>query len=270
MEANSHRIAVEPMKKQLFRAMSEPIQISAKNLGALTLLSFCARCFWLRMKCHNRLPYQVFPGIFSSIDGYSKKITNHHFDRHGRVPTWFDGFGELGSPIKVPGWSRFQFVDVETNIRLTGVPDEILRHPKKGLSILDYKTARFTDTQDALAPMYDTQLNAYAVIAKSIGLGTTSCLGLLYYEPVTELIGAGSDSLIKDDRFLMEFSPKLKAVKLEPDTIPPLLRRVREICDLPECPAGHPDCHDCSLLENLVRGGGKIFSPPVSGLELPA
>jgi hypothetical protein len=101
-------------------------------------------------------------------------------------------------------------------------------------------------------------------------MGTTSCLGLLYYEPVTELNGAGFDSLIKDDRFLMEFSPKLKAVKLEPDTIPPLLRRVREICDLPECPAGRPGCHDCSLLENLVRGGGKTFSSPASRLELPA
>jgi hypothetical protein len=114
------------------------------------------------------------------------------------------------------------------------------------------------------------QLNAYAVIARTIGLGKTSCLGLLYYEPVTDLNGACSDLLIKDDRFLMEFCPKLKAVKLEPDTIAPLLRRVREICDLPECPVGHPDCHDCSLLENLVRGGGKIFSSPASRLELPA
>ena len=250
--------------------MNEQIQISAKNLGSLALLSFCARCFWLRMKCHNKLPYAIFPGIFASIDGYSKRITTYHFGRHGRVPKWFEGFGELGSPIKVPGWSKFQLIDEETNIRLTGVPDEILRHRKKELSILDYKTARFSDTQDALAPMYHTQLNAYAIIAKSIGLGTTSRLGLLYYEPVTDLNSAGSDLLIKDDRFLMAFSPKLKAVKLEPDAIPPLLRRVREICDLPECPAGHPDCHDCSLLENLVRGGGKIFFSPASRLELPA
>lgn len=258
------------MNIEMLPAMSEQIQISAKNLGALALLSFCVRCFWLRMKCHDKLPFQIFPGIFSNIDGYSKKVTTRHFDQHGCVPKWFDGFGELGAPIKVPGWSKFQVVDKETNIRLTGVPDEILRHPQKGLSILDYKTARFTDTQDILAPMYHTQLNAYGVIALRIGLGTTSCLGWLYYEPVTDLEITDSDSLIKVDRFLMEFSPKIKPVKLESEILPPLLRRVREICELSECPAGRPGCRDCSMLENLVRGWGKIFSFPVSDLGLHA
>lgn len=250
--------------------MSEQIQISGKNLGMLSLLSFCARCFWLRMKCRDKMPYQIFPRIFASIDSYSKKVTASHFNRHGRVPRWFDGFGELGAPIKVPGWSKFQFVDEETNIRLTGVPDEILRHPEKGLSILDYKTARYTGGQDSLGPMYHTQLNAYARIAQNIGLGSTFCLGLLYYEPMTELDDIGSDLLIENDRFLLEFSPKLKPVKLEPDIIPPLLRRVRKICDLPECPSGRAGCRDCSMLEKLVRGGGKIFSFPTTGLEAHA
>jgi hypothetical protein len=106
------------------------------------------------------------------------------------------------------------------------------------------------------------------MIAQRIGLGSTSCLGLLYYEPVTDFDGTDSDSLIKVARFLMEFSPKLKPVKLEPEILPPLLRRVREICELSECPAGRPGCRDCSMLENLVRGGGKIFSFPSSSLEI--
>ena len=250
--------------------MSEKIQISGKNLGAFALLTFCARCFWLRMKCHNKLPYQIFPGIFASIDSYSKKVTASHFDHHGRVPRWFDGFGELGAPIKVPGWSKFQLIDKETNIRLTGVPDEILRHPERGLSILDYKTASFTKTQDGLAPMYHAQLNAYALIARSIGLGSTSCLGLLYYEPVTDLDYGDSDALIKDDRFFLEFSPKLEPVKLEPEIIPSLLRRVREICDLEECPPSRAGCRDCLMLEQLVRGGGKTFSFPATDLEVRA
>jgi len=63
-------------------------------------------------------------------------------------------------------------LDPETNILLTGVPDEILRHPGRGLWIGDYKTARFTETQDALAPMYHIQLNCYGIIAPSIGLGS--------------------------------------------------------------------------------------------------
>jgi hypothetical protein len=108
-------------------------------------------------------------------------------------------------------------------------------------------------TQDTLAPMYDVQLNCYALIAPKIGLGSVYGLGLLYYEPVTELEMTDTDFLIKDDRLFMEFSPKLKPVKLEPENIPPLLRQVREICDLPECPPGRPDCRDCSRLEILAK-----------------
>jgi len=70
--------------------------------------SFCPRCFWLRMLCGEKLPFQIFPGIFSSIDSYSKRLTMSYFRRHGRVPKWFDGFGEPGVPIAVPGWSKFQ------------------------------------------------------------------------------------------------------------------------------------------------------------------
>jgi len=105
-----------------------------------------------------------------------------------------------------------------------------------------------------------------------IGLGQTFCLGLLYYEPVTELEGADSDFLIKSDRFFLEFSPKLKSVKLETEAIHPLLRRVREICDLPECPAGRPDCPDCSMLEELVSAAGQIaaLTPFLKALILGA
>ncbi len=49
--------------------MSEPITISAKNLGALAMRNFCPRYFWIGMHM-DRLPYQIFPGIFSSIDSY--------------------------------------------------------------------------------------------------------------------------------------------------------------------------------------------------------
>jgi hypothetical protein len=209
------------------------------------------------MLCGNRLPFQIFPGIFSSIDSYSKKITDKHFRHHGRVPKWFEGFGELGAPIAVPAWQQFQMLDSQTNILVTGVPDEMLRHPKHGIWIGDYKTARFTDAQDTLAPMYQVQLNSYALIAPKISLGPVYGLGLLYYEPITDLREADPDSLIKDDRFYLEFAPKLKSVKLEPNLIPPLLNRVREICDTAEIPAARLDCRDCSILENLIRGTGK-------------
>ena len=47
--------------------MPKPIRISAKNLGAVAMPGFCPRCFWIQMHAEG-LPYQIFPGIFSSID----------------------------------------------------------------------------------------------------------------------------------------------------------------------------------------------------------
>jgi hypothetical protein len=211
------------------------------------------------MNSGDKLPYQIFPGIFASIDSYSKKVTTSHYRKRGRVPKWFSGFGELGAPIPVPGWSKFQILDSETNILLTGVPDEILRHPKHGLWIGDYKTARFTNTQDKLAPMYEVQLNCYALIPPRIGLGSVYGLGLLYYEPITDIKDCDPDFLIQDDCFFLQFSPKLKPVKLEPDRIPPLLRRVREICDLSVNPPGRLGCRDCSIVDRLMRGAGLSF-----------
>ena len=239
--------------------MKRQIQISAKNIGALALDSFCPKCFWVRMMIGDRLPFQIFPGIFSSIDSYSKNVTRSYFLQHGRVPTWFDGFGELGAPIAVPGWPTFQVVDPETNIRLTGVPDEILRHATRGIWIIDYKTGRCTNTQDALTPMYKIQLNCYGMIAQNIGIGPVYGLGLLYYEPVTDIASNERDILIKPDSFLLQFAPKLKPVKFEPNIIPPLLRQVRKICDCPDSPPPRLDCRDCYLLETLIRGARPAF-----------
>jgi hypothetical protein len=54
--------------------MSKQIRISAKNLGELALHNYCPRCFWLKLKLNNRLPFQIFPGIFSAIDSYTKDV----------------------------------------------------------------------------------------------------------------------------------------------------------------------------------------------------
>jgi hypothetical protein len=240
--------------------MKDLIRISAKDLGAVALPSFCERCFWLRMKCRGKLPFQIFPGIFSSIDSYSKTVTAGYFRKHARVPRWFDGFGELGAPIKVPGWSKFCTVDNDSDILLTGVPDEILEHPRRGLWIGDYKTARLTDAQDELLPMYEIQLNCYALIAKAIGMGSVYGLGLLYYEPVTALGGEDPDIMIRDDSFLMRFAPKLKPVKVDLERIPPLFRTVRKVCDMPECPLGRPGCVECSNVTRMLEACNNLLA----------
>ena len=87
--------------------MSERIRISAKNLGELALPSFCPRCFWLKLRLNNKLPFQIFPGIFSSIDAYTKNIIHAWFDRHQCSPPWLAELGELTGYVNPPSSSRF-------------------------------------------------------------------------------------------------------------------------------------------------------------------
>ena len=232
------------------------IRISGKDLGALAMADFCPRCLWLKMAVGRRLPFQVFPGIFSSLDKYQKAVTDRFFSLTGRLPPWYAGFGLVGVPIPAPHHSRFFLVDPATEIRLTGVPDELLRLPSGGLAILDNKTARHTDGQDALLPVYQVQLNAYALIANRIGLGPVERLGLVYHEPMTDAIPQDVGAYVGDDHFLMRFEPKFVAVPLDVGMVAPLLRRARAICDLAVAPEGREGCRDCRVLDGLVRAAG--------------
>ncbi len=41
------------------------------------------------------IPYQIFPGIFSSIDAYGKRLVHGWFDRHQSAPPWLSDLGNI-------------------------------------------------------------------------------------------------------------------------------------------------------------------------------
>ncbi len=231
--------------------MSEQIQISAKNLGAIALPNFCSRCFWLKLKLKN-LPFQIFPGIFSSIDSYSKKIIKFCFDRKGQCPAWLSQLGAI-SYIKSPHFSKFYIINEKYNIKLTGSPDAVFLRSDKSYLIADYKTARYTKTQDELLPMYEVQLNAYAVIGEQRDINPVSGLALIYTEPLTEESHAAEERSHREDGFSLGFSAYIHNVELNPEIIEPLLEKTREIFELPVIPKGLEGCKDCHLLEMLIE-----------------
>jgi hypothetical protein len=229
------------------------LRISAKDLGVLALPNFCPRCFWIRIHCANKLPFQIFPGIFSSIDSYTKKVTNVHFDRHQKLPSWLEELVELGKPVKVPHYSKFSVLDEESDVVLRGAPDEILQKDDGSHIIVDYKTAKYTKAQDSLFPLYKVQLNAYAYIGERRGFDPVSGLALVYMEPQTDLTQDQLDDLVKEEGFLMAFDGHVLEVGLEADKIiPPLLKEVRAMHDLESPPPGKQGCRDCQLLEGLI------------------
>jgi hypothetical protein len=234
------------------QTLMEEIRISGKDLGALAKPDFCPRCFWIQRKAPAGLPYQIFPGIFSSIDSYSKNIVHTWFDRHGAPPVWLKPLGDIIGYIAPPHFSKFNFVDRITGIRLTGAPDAILIKRDKSLTIADYKTAKFTMTQDLMLPVYEIQLNAYALIAKEINFGDVTDLALIYTEPVTDKSVADSDTVHTADGFEMGFSAKILKIKLDLSSIPPLLKSTQEILSQKNPPYGRAGCENCQKINGML------------------
>jgi len=234
------------------------LRISAKNLGELALPDFCPRCFWLKLKAHNRLPFQIFPGIFSSIDAYTKRVVHAWIDRNGGAPVWLKGLGEVTGYINPPHHSRFYIELPEYEMLLTGAPDGILTLADRSIAIIDYKTAKYTGTQDKLMPMYMVQLNAYLLIAEHLDIGQVSKLALVYAEPVTDKKTAAQPEIHSDEGFTMPFSISVHPVPMEPAKLQPLFQRAREIYNLPEAPDGRSGCDDCERLDALMLLARKL------------
>jgi hypothetical protein len=231
--------------------MANSERISAKTLGGLAMPDFCPRCFWIQMNVEG-LPYQIFPGVFNSIDAYSKSIVHGWFDRHGGPPAWLASLGDIRDYEPPPHYSKFQMLDAETNILLSGSPDGVLIRGDGSRVIIDYKTAKFTANQDELFPMYEAQLNAYAHIGERTWKEPVSALALIYTEPITDQAAANDDSNISRKGFQMPFKARILPVEKKPKLVPKLLRRAREILDLKTPPPSLQGCEDCSLLAGLI------------------
>ena len=232
----------------------DTIRISAKTIGALAMPDFCPRCFWLQLKVGFKLPYQIFPGIFSSIDSYSKKITLTHHEHFGKPPHWLKPFGDLVRPVKIPSRNEFFIFDEAANIQLTGVPDEIFQKKDGSYFIADYKTAKFTEAQDSLMPIYKVQLNGYALIAEKCGLSPVSGIGLVYYEPQSNVTSDTLETVLLEKGFYMPFNAYIHEIELAPEkTIMPLLKEVRKLADKQEPPESIANCDDCQKLDYLIR-----------------
>jgi hypothetical protein len=227
------------------------LRISGKDLGQLALPGACARCFWLSRQV-SRLPYQIFPGIFSSIDSYSKKVVHGYFDRHGRAPPWLADLGDVAGYREPPHHSAFGFVDDEIGVHLTGAPDAVFTRADGSLIIADYKTSRFTVAQERLFPMYAVQLNAYAVIAQQLDWPAVGALALIYTEPVTDADAAHALANQRERGFAMAFSAHIKSVPLAPARVRDLMHRAARICRAERAPRSARGCPECARVLEMV------------------
>ena len=229
--------------------------ISATELGSYARTRFCSRCAWVRLHIKN-LPYQSFPGIFSSIDSYNKSIVHNHFDRVGYAPAWLSELGETRGYIDPPHWSKFKILDEETGITLRGEADGIFKLKDGSYVIVDYKTSRYNPDRPGMFANYEVQLNAYALIAERQGFSPVSKLALVYMEPATDKETSNESDLVDSRGFVLGFHANVVLVEVRPDMLPPLLRKARSIWEMKTPPKAGRACKDCASVVGLLESLG--------------
>jgi len=227
------------------------MRISAKDLGWLAVDDFCPRCFWIKRHAKG-LPYQMgFPGIFSSIDSYTKNIVERYVAKNGELPGWMEEIGDIKRIItmKPP-----EFKVEKENITLSGIPDLIFERHDGSFVIVDYKTARYTGNQDSFMPVYQIQLNGYAYISEAIGYKPVKDLYLIYFEPpYKESYEAITDGHTNGEGFDMPFKPVIHKIRRNTKEIERLLEKASKTYELSRPPKGLDGCKDCGRLDDLIN-----------------
>ncbi len=233
------------------------LTISAKNLGDFAVPGACPRCQWVKLRV-KPLPYQTFPGIFSSIDVYNKRVVHQYHDREGRMPRWLDSLGHVKGYVEPPSYRKFSFHNDDLNVTIRGAADGIFEMADGSYTIVDYKTSRYTPGQERLMPIYQAQLNAYAYLGNRLGFHPVSQIALVYMEPCTGEVAAANPQMVNGLGFTMELQATIVPVDLDPEgTIPALMARAKEVFDMAGPPEPNKRCRECPAVFNLAALAGR-------------
>lgn len=234
--------------------------ISAKDLGEFNLKRNCQRCLWIKLHL-KPLPYQSFPGIFSTIDSYNKRIVHGYFDRERQLPTWLNALGPVQSYIDPPSYHKFSVSDSNIGVTLRGQADGIFKMIDGTYTIVDYKTSKYTVNQDKLMDIYEAQLNGYAYLAERLGMRPVQQLALIYMEPITDDETVSLPDVVDGKGFTMQFNATIVPVEIAHDTmIPKLMSKARELYDTFRAPLLEGNCKNCQASSRFV--GNLIQSSP--------
>lgn len=245
----------------------KPIRIGAKFLASLALPTFCQRCFWYRVR-GGAPPFSNFPSIFNDIDHYTKALLQANIDKNGCPPKWL-----TAAFADVDGYENVGFLkwhDQENGIMLTGGPDAVFHGKDESLwCVLDYKTARYTDGQDAYLAQYKVQLLSYAFLLEKNGYKRPEVAALVYFQPPAEPTYRELLARTEKDGFALPLSVEVVEVKLgDFETITDYLGQIRAIYYSKTSPKGREGCKDCMRLALYVRLGKTDSRPKNIGLVL--
>jgi len=230
--------------------------IGVKELGNLAKADFCPRCFWYE-KHFGPFP-GFFPGVFNVIDSNLKNSVWSRWEKEKKLPEWLkiENVDEvlpvesIGVVEKIRGRKYLVVRDEKTGLILRGIPDLILKLKDNTLHIIDFKTSQFKE-EDQFFPMYEVQLNGYALLATKMKV---SRLSLVYFNPTNEI----SEEIFANDNFVLRFGPKIVSVEIKTNLVTELLMKAKEILDLKEPPPPKEKCKGTCYYIEKVRGSLKV------------
>jgi len=230
--------------------------IGVKELGNLAKADFCPRCFWYE-KHFGPFP-GFFPGVFNVIDSNLKNSVWSRWEKERKLPEWLkiENVDEvlpvesIGVVEKIRGRKYLVVRDEKTGLILRGIPDLILKLKDNTLHIIDFKTSQFKE-EDQFFPMYEVQLNGYALLATKMKV---SRLSLVYFNPTNEI----SEEIFANDNFVLRFGPKIVSVEIKTNLVTELLMKAKEILDLKEPPPPKEKCKGTCYYIEKVRGSLKV------------
>lgn len=225
--------------------------IGVKDLGNLAKEDFCPRCFWYE-RHFGPFP-SIFPGVFNLIDKNLKNSVWLGWKKERKLPAWLkiDNVERILTTEaigKVEEKHRQKFLVAEhkkTGFILRGAPDLILELKNNTLHLVDFKTGRFKEQGDQFFPVYEVQLNGYALLATKIKV---SKLSLVYFNPTNEI----PPEILTETNFKLNFEPKMVPVEIKPGLVSELLVRAKEILERKNPPQARENCHGtCFYIDRI-------------------
>ena len=140
----------------------------------------------------------------------------------------------------------------ESGFILRGAPDLILELKDNTLHIIDFKTGRFKEEEDQFFPIYEVQLNCYALLATKIPV---SKLSLVYFNPTNEI----PVEILTESNFKLNFEPKIVPVEIKSQLVAELLMKAKEILDLKTPPPAKENCRGTCFYIDKILGSTNQF-----------
>ena len=218
------------------------VKIPAKQLGWLKMEDFCPRCVWLTHRHpipQSSVYYTAMSRFFNQFEDFVQQSVRQGMNQTGNIPSWLSMALQTAFPSMPP--VRRMLNPTTWTVRvgeglLTGKPDVIWELADGTWLIADYK---LTQPSTRFNPLYETQLNAYALMAKRLQKLAVSRLALIYFEP-DERLSSPTANLTLPMRCTVQPVPVWDESEVEA-----LVREMVELLSQPQPPSPKPGCQRC-------------------------